>query len=335
MKRLLIHIGYPKTATTSLQEGLFFKLHSLGKINYLGRTTKSTHSLWGNSKFSGEDWAVHIRKYFIFNEPLPSYPLPLREDVLNVISDEDLTIHNFFHEAQFGIIRNTLDTANILKDLAKGADDVSILITLRNQVELIESCYLQKFRYIYSNRKPIGFKEFLLNSDGNFRKDTAEIFDFNFVASQYSSIFGSKVNLLMFEDLKYRKENFFNSLGKIMGMDGQYLLKIFGDEHFRQKGSKIEKGKVKISELSKMGEVFCWLHGSKPTLNFFTKRWYLSYSIFQNLEKKLFIKTSIINNPNISAEEKKIIFEFFKDKNIQFAHANQLDIELLRKYGYI
>jgi hypothetical protein len=334
LKRLLIHIGYPKTASTSLQEGLFFKLHNQGKINFLGRTTKSTHSLWGNSKFSGEDWAVHIRKHFIFDKPLPAEFFPLRDDVLNVLSDEDLTIHSFFHHAQFGLKKNPLETASLLKNLSGQADEVSILLTLRNQVDLIESCFLQKYRYIYTNAKDVGFRDFILNSDGNLRLDTAEIFDFNNVTSHYSSIFNNKVNLLIFEDLKHNKEVFFEKLGRIMQMDGKALLKVFGGEHFRQKGVKIEKGKVKVSEPSVLGTIFCRMNGEKPGPAFFTKRWYLSYSVFQNLEKKLFVKTRIINTPEISLEEKQAIFNFFKDRNRQFALENQLDLKNLSNYGY-
>ena len=38
MKKLLLHIGYPKTATTTLQESVFKKLFKLEKINYLNKS---------------------------------------------------------------------------------------------------------------------------------------------------------------------------------------------------------------------------------------------------------------------------------------------------------
>ena len=41
MSDLLIHVGYPKTATTTLQEALFSYLNSQGHINYLGITVKA------------------------------------------------------------------------------------------------------------------------------------------------------------------------------------------------------------------------------------------------------------------------------------------------------
>jgi hypothetical protein len=35
MKRIIVHIGYPKKATTTLQEAVFVKLHQEKKINSL------------------------------------------------------------------------------------------------------------------------------------------------------------------------------------------------------------------------------------------------------------------------------------------------------------
>ncbi len=102
MKKLLIHIGYPKTGTTTLQEEIFVELHELGKINFLGRTVKSSHTRTGKSAFNGVEWVCQIRKYFILEEPLKNDHQVLKPDILNVISDEDLTFHGLYHHAQFG-----------------------------------------------------------------------------------------------------------------------------------------------------------------------------------------------------------------------------------------
>jgi hypothetical protein len=100
-KKLLLHIGYPKTATTTLQEEIFMKLHKKGKINYLGRTTKSSHTRSGKSLFRGIDWVWHLRQYYIAGEALKKGSISLSSNKLNVMSDEDLTFHDFFHNAQF------------------------------------------------------------------------------------------------------------------------------------------------------------------------------------------------------------------------------------------
>lgn len=39
-KNLIIHIGYPKTATTTLQFSLFTDLHKAKEINFLGKVPK-------------------------------------------------------------------------------------------------------------------------------------------------------------------------------------------------------------------------------------------------------------------------------------------------------
>jgi hypothetical protein len=48
MSILLLHIGYPKTATTTLQDGLFVKLHQAGKINYIGKAIQNVPYLFAN-----------------------------------------------------------------------------------------------------------------------------------------------------------------------------------------------------------------------------------------------------------------------------------------------
>ena len=37
MAKIVLHIGVPKTATTTLQNWFFYALHQKGMINYLGR----------------------------------------------------------------------------------------------------------------------------------------------------------------------------------------------------------------------------------------------------------------------------------------------------------
>lgn len=37
MKKILLHLGLPKTATTSLQHNVLRKLHEEGTINFLGK----------------------------------------------------------------------------------------------------------------------------------------------------------------------------------------------------------------------------------------------------------------------------------------------------------
>ena len=37
MRKLYVHVGFPKTGTTTIQSKLFYPLHLAGKINFLGR----------------------------------------------------------------------------------------------------------------------------------------------------------------------------------------------------------------------------------------------------------------------------------------------------------
>jgi hypothetical protein len=57
MKKLIVHIGYPKTATTTLQTDVFYNLYKSGKINFLGKASIAKDSVIDNRvKLFGSVW---------------------------------------------------------------------------------------------------------------------------------------------------------------------------------------------------------------------------------------------------------------------------------------
>lgn len=90
MKRLLLHLGYPKSASTTLQNGLFYELHKNNVTNFIGKAWESGYYGPAGSKKKYKAWLRTISG----DQSLPSRLVPNRlpvrfsDDKLNVMSEE-------------------------------------------------------------------------------------------------------------------------------------------------------------------------------------------------------------------------------------------------------
>ena len=332
MRRLLLHIGYPKTATTTLQEEVFLGLHNSGIINYLGRTTKSTHTRSGKSSFQGNDIVPNLRRHFVLNEKLSFLTNYLDKEKLNVISDEDLTFHGFFQKAQFGVEVNPLDYPVKLNEILGDDVEVELLVTIRNQPDLIFSCFAQKYRFVRKNIGKMSFKEFIENKPDSF----FDIFRFHTTTSLYAQTFNSEVNILLFEDLIRDQETFWNRLSQVLSTTGDELKIFAGKKHYRQKEKSKGYLKTGFSKLSKPGKIVAPLFGgNKNFMLLLDKRYYMRFSLLQNLEKKLLLKSVPDKIDLPDAQDKARLKARFQKDNLKLVQNFNLDIEKLKDYNYL
>ena len=84
MKKLIVHIGYSKTGTTTMQKGLFVKLQNEGLINYLGIAYKDNNNNFRQASI--------IRDYLIFNQEFNTDDIYISSQKLNVLSNEFFTL---------------------------------------------------------------------------------------------------------------------------------------------------------------------------------------------------------------------------------------------------
>lgn len=144
MKRILLHLGLPKTGTTTLQHHLFQRLHEQGLVNFLGKAL--TIDLNGKviaSNYRGkiirqacegkiqEDVSVDIDKL-------------LSDSKLNVLSDEGIMV---FYPGMENLPLNEK-----LKKLAEllSEYDVEVFVSLRQPVEYLYSLYTELYTRHYS-----------------------------------------------------------------------------------------------------------------------------------------------------------------------------------------
>jgi hypothetical protein len=93
MKKIIVHLGLPKTATTTLQHHLFQELHNDGKINFLGKVVefdkKTGKSYYINNSGGIIRKAAEERLNYEVSLELESL---LVEDRVNVFSDEGIMV---------------------------------------------------------------------------------------------------------------------------------------------------------------------------------------------------------------------------------------------------
>ncbi|MBL4759587.1 MAG: hypothetical protein JKY80_01870 [Mariprofundaceae bacterium] len=85
MSKLVIHVGYPKTATSTIQNKFFYPLHQKGEINFLGK------ACLGDVNYNPSSDLVMSTVYNKgkFKE------FYLSKNIWNVVSNEDFVVSFF------------------------------------------------------------------------------------------------------------------------------------------------------------------------------------------------------------------------------------------------
>ena len=224
-KKLLLHIGYPKTATTTLQENVFKNLHQAGKINYLGRNSIKSN------KFEGEDYAIKLRKKGLYDKNI-SCNYKFHSKLLNVISDENILMLSSINKIQY---KSKSDWKHMLNTVLSLFEDIEIqiLVTLRKQSDLIFSLFIQKYKFLYAENTGINFENFVFHEKNYVLKSEFDIYSFDELDDFFANK-NLKVNYLLFEDLHYEKSTFSSDLNNVLNqkkgvlndyLDTQYRLK--------------------------------------------------------------------------------------------------------------
>jgi len=330
--KLLIHIGYPKTATTTLQDGLFVTLHNKGLINYLGRSRASDSDYF-------EQAGVFSRSLFK-DHKLGTNDLHLLPDRVNILSEETLTFPTFYKEKQWN--RNLVDSvdfpAAMQGKLRDKVDDVEILVTIRNQQELIYSLFITKYRMFLNDEEGNLSHRFLFNVDGTFKKELFTIYDYSKVLKKYTEIFGmDKTHILLFEDFKANKNFFVQQLSEIIDIDSNIIEPLLSGVHLRKKKEAGSGYKREYKELTKTGQLINKIEDSVFKLNSLSKlkERYNSNKYVSHVKNRFLTYKQVHVIPKLTSNQKQVIFDEFKESNRKLATGFGLDKEKLKSYNYI
>ena len=205
MKKLIIHIGYPKTGSSSLHYNVFSNLYKCGKIEYLNHLT--------NKNIGNGDYSV-CKSYkqilngtkFKKNEILKELEnLKMIKKNVTVLSSESLShisVNSPYSSSRHSAIENAIKLKNLYNPYF---DKIEVLMFLRAQHTLIPSHFVQEYKNIIRRNRKIKDLESFINH--LFSKDIEdELLNFNFHAMYraYSDAFGEEnTHILFFEDLKH------------------------------------------------------------------------------------------------------------------------------------
>lgn len=218
MKELIIHIGYPRTATKTLQFYLF-KKHK--DINYLGRfpNREISHHKLINKVLSFSDEEFDNKFDELVNE---TKALPIDVSKTNLISDEFFLLNDFLYN------RMTIEKSiERISKLCKSSEiDLRILFSIRSQAEILKSIFSVTFLTSLKTNSTN-----LINSiDGmktdNYTEHFLNSLNYLNLYNKISQFINKeKIHIIIYEKLKQDYINYYEELSNI--------LDISSDETFR------------------------------------------------------------------------------------------------------
>ena len=300
MKKLLLHVGYPKAASTSLQNGLFLELHKKKLIHFLGRAWESDFYGVKQNKIEYKTWFRHVLDG---NDYRTNFLGELSDSAVNLLSEGLFMQHERFSDC-------IAAPEKLQKYFLSEADQIEVLLVIRKQEDLLPSYYITTYR----RQEKKTFSAFLAYHVKDDWSGEGKIFNFHDVVGAYANVFGkSNVHVVLFEDFVRNKDRFSVELGKAINLDACDIKDNLGHTHLNITRKEVNKLVVKKYDHTT-------IRG-------------LTYDIFSKFNPKL-ADPLLIRIPAVTEEEKTMICQFFKDSNLELAEEFSLDKKVMQEYGY-
>lgn len=213
-----VHPGYEKTATTTLQTNVFKdhpELVSIGRP-HTDLTRELCKELKKPEGFYDKETVTNIL----------SRVIPEDKGGRNVIlSDETFTKNSH----QIPVI------ARRMKDLFP---DAHVLLTIRNQVDMIKSYYVKHGRVLQSVPKPYIHRHIKFGNWLEFSFDTWEEsflgrIDYDVWVRVFEEIFGpEKIHIFVYEEFESNFKEFLGKMSHVLGIDEKQTIRLYrGEKH--------------------------------------------------------------------------------------------------------
>lgn len=247
--RILLHLGLPKTATSSLQHNVFQKLHEEKRINFLGKCLDYDYKT-GNVQivnYTGK----FIRDAAEGNLSIDQARLKLEgvldSVLLNVFSDEGIMVaypgkENRLLSEKFDNLRRVFEGYNL-----------NVIVTLRHPVDYLYSLYVQLYPDFCSRIKE--FNSIEKYTDQLLRDSNGVLFE-SFFFRRWLPQLEETFNLtvLEYEDFKTDCLKVYTIWGDLLGISGKDFQEYF---NYRKLNVKIKSGKeIKKTKDFKFAEEF-------------------------------------------------------------------------------
>jgi len=236
---LLLHIGLPKTGTTTIQEALFAK-HS--QIYYLGKNSEEFNHPMGCT--TGETYIILRPLLWGVARPFDHCKISslYKRHLLPNMTDDKVMVGSWEGLGE--------RTAEINVEMMKRALSVfgscRIMITLRNPLTQITSQYLQHLRghFVERNRGIMGRSVFLEFEEwyDRFlakRRSVSHLYCYSETIRAARSLLGKEnVGVFLFEELIENPSGYYRSICTFMGIDAEEGLMLVHKKHFYKRISQ-------------------------------------------------------------------------------------------------
>lgn len=231
--KVIIHLGFPKTASSTLQFGPLKSLHESNNINLKTWRFKNSKESLNNRPSS---------RLFKNNQISESY-LNFKESIINILSDESFTAPIRLRENNFGqhIIDPLLFPDLIRKQIANKYPDSNLDITwfgvIRNQSSLIQSQYVEEYHWkLYKNI------DLLFDDKGDIDLTGYDIYNFGDYINKIKEIcdrHNDKFKFLLYEDMIFDQDYYFSSLSDIFLYSKDFFQDEFKKYHINKKNKSL------------------------------------------------------------------------------------------------
>lgn len=298
----VIHIGANKCASTTLQRSLFSKHKD---IKYLGEDCDkyNDYKLDLNTLVGDDDFFYDKNKI----EDIFAEKIKQCAGKTFIFSNEDIMTSKI-----------PMVCAKRLKELIP---DAAILLIIRNQYDAIPSFYINHGAFLKPApssyfRRHVEFDDWLNYEMTIQRYGAIAGFDYSKYETIFSSIFGRKLHILLFEDFINDKHNFIKKLAATIEIEADDVAKLLENSHERKRNSH------RAFLYHKFRSNFFWGTNFSSIIPFGDK--------IRNYAIK-FISKGGKASLKLSSSQHKQIFQRYGVSNWTLANKYGLDLE---KYGY-
>lgn len=311
--KLVFHLGYPRTGTTFLQTNVFPKhkeINLLGPKNYFN---------WEDVKIN-QSTLNKFRDFYLLNTQ--------NDFKDNVIKHFDKKKINIISSESYLMFKNSINDfydCKYLEDLLQSEElEISFLIVLRNQYDLIYSLYHHSYPKISKILKIKSFDKLINKIDGvldttseNFViKLFFQQYDFNLIDKKLKRLFKNvKIKYLFYEDLKYNQNIFIDEFSEFLKLDKVYTKNLF-DENKVNESRKYNNNQYIITPLKYKiinNKTFIALKYKFPFKNLL-KQYYQKYFLYTKAKKNY-----------VEERLKNIVKEYYKHSNKTFFKNTKLE----------
>lgn len=321
MKKLIIHIGFPKTATTSLQHNLFLELSKKGHLGYFGRADEDLEF-----KDSYMNIASKIRA-LLYEMKCLELPREIGNSNLAVLSDEGLTIPAFYNNYSFGHKYSIFEFPRLLQETFRTAyNDIQILISLRRQADLLEALYIQRYdRFFNDELQNTTERHFFEETE--FKHELFAELNFPAVIESYRSEFGAaNVRVQLYEDLQHSEECYFSELAQLIRIEGSVVIDLLKKE---KRNVKTKKGNKVYRTYRRRAPSYVFIANQIKKMG----GGFMAALLPEWIKQASFCETKILA-PGLTACQKERIMNHYRPLNGSLKLLG-LDSDKLRAYGYI